>query len=394
MKSSPTSKSESYASKYRLLVGLIALAFLAGCAGNAPPTTDAPSPTSDAGSGSAATTAERDDLPPWHRDWEACPAIAEIPHDGDIFVLGDVHGDLERMKALLSGTGLINAKGKWKGRDAHLILVGDFTGKGNESRQVIAFLEKLSKEAARKKGSVVTTMGNHEAEFLAPNLTGPEPVWHRKVNHFIAEMENPENVYYRRGTPEEKELGEFLHCLPLAAKSRLWFFAHAGSTSGLTYSELKQKIVDEVDAVGYTSPTLLHPFSGLLNSRMSPPEKVWWQRRSDGPNKSKQRLKKWVSALGVRHMAVGHQSGTLHFNGKIKRPKGHMFQLFDGTLYLTDVGMSRGHDKKNKLSPGALLHIDRSTNPQTVTVLCCGGRAQELPPSGRFAGFFCPQTPN
>ncbi|HEX4795401.1 MAG TPA: hypothetical protein VH370_16515, partial [Humisphaera sp.] len=42
------------------------------------------------------------------RDWISHPAIVEITTTEDIYALGDIHGDYERMIELLAGSNLID----------------------------------------------------------------------------------------------------------------------------------------------------------------------------------------------------------------------------------------------------------------------------------------------
>ena len=339
---------------------------------------------------------------PVNRDWDECPAIARVPDAGDILVVGDVHGDYKRLRKLLLGTGIIAEPeparpedAVWNAGDATLVLVGDFTGKHDQSLRVIALLMNLQQQASEAGGRLIATLGNHEAEFLAPDLTaGGKPVWHKKTRHFLEEIGaddrvDAEDIWRRRGSEDSRRIGDFLHCLPAAAASEHWFFAHAGSTGGRKLDRLRTDIEQGVRAHGYKTLVLMDGWTGLLEARLKPPEMVWWQKSGEDPEDSEARLREHVAKLGVKHMAVGHQAGTRRFNGGIKRKKGRVFQLFDGTLYLTDVGMSRGHDPDKELSPGAVLHIERGGDTQTVRVICRDGISHRLPPEGESASVHC-----
>ncbi len=386
--------------------GAVLMLGLAACAGQ----TEAPTATPAAAPTAMPAAAPMASLPaatagPTDRNWTDCPAIARVPDPGDILVVGDVHGDYKRLRKLLHGTGIIAESelarpedAAWSAGDATLVFVGDFTGKHPQSLSVIALLMSLKRQALDAGGRVIATMGNHEAEFLAPDLSATgKPIWHKKVGTFLTEIKaddrvDAEHIWRRRGSEDSTRIGDFLHCLPAAAVSEQWFFAHAGSTAGRKLDRLREDIEQGVRAHGYKALVLMDGFSGLLEARLKPPEMVWWQKPGEDPEKSEERLREWVAALGVKHMAVGHQAGARKFNGEIKRKKGRMFQLFDGTLYLADVGMSRGHDKEKKLSPGAVLHIERDGDTQTVSVICRDGERHPLPPEGRSDAVHCPHS--
>ena len=80
-----------------------------------------------------------------------------------IIVVGDVHGDFERFKSVLESAEVINSKGRWIAGKAHLVQLGDLPDRGPDTLEVIKFLQKLEKEARRKRGRVHVLIGNHDA---------------------------------------------------------------------------------------------------------------------------------------------------------------------------------------------------------------------------------------
>ena len=92
-----------------------------------------------------------------------------------LMVIGDIHGDLERLSALLRGVGVINERLQWTATpaDTWLVQVGDqldsrVRGEGSNSWeetadvQVLFFLRNLDREAQRHGGRVLSLLGNHE----------------------------------------------------------------------------------------------------------------------------------------------------------------------------------------------------------------------------------------
>ena len=69
------------------------------------------------------------------RDWKQHPAIVEIKPVADLYALGDVHGDYDRLVDLLtvakliSGTPATPEAVKWSGGHAVLVCTGDFIDK-------------------------------------------------------------------------------------------------------------------------------------------------------------------------------------------------------------------------------------------------------------------------
>ena len=79
-----------------------------------------------------------------------------------LYAVGDVHGDVERLEALLREAGLIDRKGDWSGGESVLVLTGDLTDRGDHGIDVIRLVMRL-----REEGEVESLMGNHDALILA-----------------------------------------------------------------------------------------------------------------------------------------------------------------------------------------------------------------------------------
>jgi hypothetical protein len=79
-----------------------------------------------------------------------------------IVVVGDIHGDYDRLIEILRTGNLIDRKNAWCGGKAHLVLIGDLVDRGPASRKVLDFLMALQTQAARAGGAVHALLGNHE----------------------------------------------------------------------------------------------------------------------------------------------------------------------------------------------------------------------------------------
>lgn len=306
------------------------------------------------------------------RNWEASPAILDLGPTPKIIAIGDVHGDYKRLVHMLnvaevvSGTPEAPADVVWSCGSTVLICTGDLIDKGKHSLDVIACFRALQGQAKQAGGRVVVTMGNHEAEFLS------DPEDDEKAEHFVNELEKAgiESADVAAGD-DELGVGAFMLALPFAVKAGDWFFAHAGSTQGFTTDTLNRNLEDEVDEEGLGASILLGK-RGLLEARLKPIP--WWERDGDTPAESEQRLRGYATALGVKHLVIGHQPGKAEFSDGTKRKAGQMFEKFDGLIFMIDVGMSSAIDK----SKGAVLKIDASGQEERATIIDSDGRETAL----------------
>jgi hypothetical protein len=280
------------------------------------------------------------------RDWTQSPAIVDLKAEADILAVGDIHGDDERFLALLVGAGVVE-RGKtpdelsWRAGKSVLVLTGDLVDKGTHSLAVIRLVQKLEASAAAAGGRVVALAGNHEAEFLANPAA-------RKGSEFRGELEAA-GIDVASVASGNNELGAWLRARPFGARVDDWFFCHAGKTDGRSIAELEKAIEAGVEAEGWGTKELVGP-SSLLEARLKP--SPWWELPGEKPEAV---LDRWLGALGVKHLAFGHQPGSVHFADGTKREKGHMAAHL-GRVFLIDCGMSRGVGD----SEGALLRIHRS----------------------------------
>jgi len=304
------------------------------------------------------------------RDWAKYPAIAQIDTREDIFAIGDVHGDYDRLVKLLTAAKIIERPASpeaihWTAGKAVLVFTGDLIDKGPHSLRVVRLAEALRKAAADGGGQVVTLMGNHEAEFLA------DPT-EKKVKDFAQDIRGaglmPKEVAACRG-----EVGQFLCSLSFGARVDDWFFSHGGNTGGRTIAQLTADFQTGVGKDGFGSPQLIAANS-MLEARIGeegPGGKAWFEVESPQRN-AEQLLSGYVAALGVKHLVQGHQHQKIVFEDGQQRSVGQMFQ-WRGLLFLIDVGMSEGVGD----SHGAVLHI-RHSNGEDASVIDADGKETSL----------------
>lgn len=322
------------------------------------------------------------------RDWKEAPAIVQIDTQAEIFAMGDIHGDYQRLAELLAGAGLIGGipaspdRPSWTRGQAVLVFTGDLVDKGPDAVGVLTIVRALQPAAAASGGRVVVLMGNHEAEFLAAPAA--------KDRDFPGQLSKaglkPLDVAACNG-----DIGRFLCSLPFGARVNDWFFSHAGNTDGRSLPRLAADLESDVSRHGFGAPQLSHPNS-ILEARIGekgPNGRAWFE--AGGSRLPADRLlAAYADALGVRHIVEGHHHAATHFSDGAVRRLGEMFN-WRGELFLIDTGMSRDIGD----SAGAILHIRPAQ--QTAAAVCADGRETQIwdaaQPHNTAAAKPCKPTP-
>lgn len=92
-----------------------------------------------------------------------------------MYVMGDIHGQYEKMRAALRGSGLIDADDHWSGGTATLWFVGDYFDRGPDGIAAIDLVRSLQAEAPAAGGRVGALLGNHDVLILAAHRFGERP---------------------------------------------------------------------------------------------------------------------------------------------------------------------------------------------------------------------------
>ncbi|MBL1066187.1 metallophosphoesterase [Streptomyces sp. 7-21] len=107
------------------------------------------------------------------------PTIRDLPvmdGAGPLYVVGDVHGYLDELRAALREAGLTDESDAWAAGNARLWFLGDFTDRGPDGIGVIDLVMRLSAEAAAAGGYCKALLGNHELLLLGASRFGDTPV--------------------------------------------------------------------------------------------------------------------------------------------------------------------------------------------------------------------------
>ncbi|MBT8447543.1 MAG: metallophosphoesterase, partial [Gammaproteobacteria bacterium] len=102
-------------------------------------------------------------------------AAAQASGISRIVAVGDVHGAYKELVTILKTAGLVDDALAWSGGTAHLISVGDLLDRGDDSRQVMDLMMRLTSEASAAGGAVHVLLGNHEIMNMTGDLRYVSP---------------------------------------------------------------------------------------------------------------------------------------------------------------------------------------------------------------------------
>jgi hypothetical protein len=91
------------------------------------------------------------------------PLGAQVPR---VVAIGDIHGALDPLVAILQKASLIDAERRWAGGSTTLVQTGDYTDRGRDVRAVMDLLMALEPQAAKAGGRLIALLGNHEVMNL------------------------------------------------------------------------------------------------------------------------------------------------------------------------------------------------------------------------------------
>jgi hypothetical protein len=112
--------------------------------------------------------------------------MSVLPSSPRVVVIGDIHGDVERLANCVVSLKLFNPQMEWIAEPQNTIVVqmGDqidsFRGNENEwehlpDLEVIRFMDKLNEQAQAKGGQVISILGNHEMMNLMGDFSYVSP---------------------------------------------------------------------------------------------------------------------------------------------------------------------------------------------------------------------------
>jgi hypothetical protein len=229
-----------------------------------------------------------------------------------IFVMGDVHGELDTLRAVLSNARLIDAAGRWTGSRAHLVIAGDMMDRGADVTGVLWFLYGLEPQVERAGGRLHIVLGNHELMVMLNDL--------RYVHPKELAVSTMHGVPYdRMFDPRRSVLGTWLLSKPAVIRVDDVLFAHGGVSTDYAGYTL-QSLDDSLAA--YTREELFYRWAdttypapldsaGLARryELFSGERGIFWYRGYAESDTLQGDLTRVLARFGSRLHVIGHTPG-------------------------------------------------------------------------------------
>jgi len=127
-------------------------------------------------------------------------------------VIGDIHGEADKLRALLSRLGYSPAGGAWRHRERHAIFVGDLIDRGPKQLETVDTVRAMV-----EAGSAQCILGNHEFNAVAWMTEDPERPGHYLRDHHKDGNQHQHQAFLDAvaGTSRQKEITDWFRTLPM-----------------------------------------------------------------------------------------------------------------------------------------------------------------------------------
>ena len=301
-----------------------------------------------------------------------------------VVVIGDSHGAYGNLLEVLKKTTMLDDQARWIGGKAHLVSLGDFLGRGPESRKIMDLLMSLQAQAREKGGRVHVLIGNDELMSMVSDTTDTSVAEFRSyLDLESAEAREAEQLRYEALPGEQRQTsfdekfppgffghqlamsdkgvyGAWLRTLPYMIVINDMAMVHGGlpeMVAQLGLESTNQQLGDmfrryetswknlaaTLELEGYTGyakrievaraipESVAGEFVQAANAELfNPAGPVWaWEESLCVPLTVEDTLQAAMEKLGVKRVVIGHAVTPDH----------QVSTRFDGRVVMVDTGM-------------------------------------------------------
>jgi hypothetical protein len=275
-----------------------------------------------------------------------------ITSKGRVIAFGDIHGDLQALKAALLTGGVVDSSGAWNGGTTIVVQTGDILDRGDDEQAIMDWLAQLEQQARQAGGAMIWLLGNHELMNAAGDFRYVTPGG-------FADFADDTSIDVSSAA---------LAQVPTPARARV----AALSPGGRYAKQLSgHNVVAIVDDVVYSHAGVIGAWASKVE-QLNGEARCWLDAQitadkppvaltaDDGPA--------WTRALGVETADCNALDASLTQLGAKRMVVGHTVQpngissLCEGTLWRIDVGLAKHYG-----GPIEVLEIAAGSEPKVLS---------------------------
>jgi len=221
---------------------------------------------------------------------------------------GDVHGDLDALRRALRLAGAIDADDRWSGGELVVVHTGDSIDRGDQDREVLELLHRVSGEASDSGGRLLALCGNHELMNVGGDTRYASPA-SKKAFRDLSGLDLDHPTVRALKKPERAHAAAFLPGGPMARiLAKRDVIAIAGDSIFVHGGVLPANVEYGIDRINAEAR------AWMLGEAAGPPEwirsddsPVWSRHYSDEPDAVDcETLASVLESLDLARMVVGH----------------------------------------------------------------------------------------
>ncbi len=272
----------------------------------------------------------------------------EFPTVEKFVVLGDPHGQYDKVKDLLAINKVIDSLGNWSFGNNHLVVMGDYFGRGDKVLETLWLLFKLEQQAVAANGHVHILLGNHDIMTLDKDL--------RYLNKKYLYTSGAFKTEYPQLFSENSVLGKWLRSKNIAITIDDFLFIHGGFSMDLVHANLDIEQINELGKKSiFQKLSKEAKYSDTENLLLGDSGPFWYRGYSDSTYITESIIDSVLAFNNVQHVVVGH---TIMKEIKHK---------YDGKLIFVDCGLFDGNQGELlKYSDGELSKLTHKGDKKKI----------------------------
>jgi hypothetical protein len=281
---------------------------------------------------------------------------------GDVFVIGDLHGDLDMAKHVLATCGLVrktySGNMEWVGGTSMCVQLGDILDRGPSSKSMIRFFMDLERQAFDTGGLFVMTLGNHELMnlFGVTRYASPDDdrEWGLEVLHKYTdnEMRGSGREQFDEGRRQKfrnSPEGQWLAKQPLVVRIATDIFAHGDPRSVVDAQlrlddtallRLNNELLQLLEKNRRSAQMNRHELHALMLTFPNVFNTVWSRVLAESPSEVLCPLIEKTLTLSAQGTGPLLPTARRIFVGHTVQIDGHAHARCDGKVNLVDTGLS------------------------------------------------------